>query len=555
MKKIALIICMLLLLLCGCVRADNPSESYDDHSESTAEADISDVSDSQTGDLASDSDGAIDSGEESDNGSSADTSADTDTDTGTDTDADTDAGTDTDGGTDSGVSEDTKDEAKHYEDEFVRTPPDVSVEMYDAGFWTDKKYDKIIMTKAEIDRYNSKAASELGASEIGYYRIDTVPNTVTKEFVRHFAGCYVPDNYKAYYVDGKIMSYDWWKRVVANANASSVTGSVSVKFGYSVSRSTLREFPVDGFMTDDKDNPFDDLATMGFFNPFCRVIVIHESADGKWYYVLTDTASGWVKKEEVALCKSRSDWNSRYDPDDFLIVTGKELRMTYDFALPEFSNLLLPMGTKLPLVPADKAPEYINGRLAYGNYIVKLPSRGSNGYIVDKYALIPLSWDVSVGYLDYTRNNVIELSFKFLGDIYGYKGSMHSVNCSGMVRAVFSCFGLYLPGLATNQQRASGQLERIVLEGMSNKEKEAVLDTVDAGTLVFFTGHIMVYLGEYDGEYYVISATGGYHEEDAGEKEVPYLYNVSVNTLDVYRDNGLSWIEDLWCIQLVRYAK
>ena len=90
---------------------------------------------------------------------------------------------------------------------------------------------------------------------------------------------------------------------------------------------------------------------------------------------------------------------------------------------------------------------------------------------------------------------------------------------------------------------------------MTNAQKEAVLDTVDAGTLVFFTGHIMVYLGEYDGEYYVISATGGYHEENAGEKEVPYLYNVSVNTLDMYRDNGLSWIEDLWCIQLVRYKK
>ena len=543
MKKITLVtLCMAVFLLCGCVNAENISDTHDIISEGTGEVE----SDSVTAGDSSEENNDFDSSPDTD-----DSTLDTDNDVGTDPGADNNTSPDTSDNN----AEDTKENTKTYDDEFVRTPPDVNVDMYEADFWTDSKYDEVIMTKAEIDRYNSNAASELGASGIGYYRIDTVPSTVTKEFVRHFAGCSVPDNYQSYYVDGKIKSYEWWKSVVANANASSVTGSVSVKYGYSVARATLREFPVDGFMTDDKNNPFDDLATMGFYNPFCRVIVIHESADGNWYYVLTDTAGGWVKKEEVALCKSRSDWNSRYNPEDFLIVTGKELRMTYDFALPEFSNLLLPMGTKLPLVSADKAPEYINGRLAYGNYIVKLPTRGSDGYIVDKYALIPLSLDVSVGYLDYTRNNVIELSFKFLGDIYGYKGSMYSVNCSGMVRAVFSCFGLYLPGLATNQQRASGQLERIVLEDMTNAQKEAVLDTVDAGTLVFFTGHIMVYLGEYDGEYYVISATGGYHEEDAGEKEVPYLYNVSVNTLDVYRDNGLSWLEDLWCIQLVRYKK
>ena len=447
------------------------------------------------------------------------------------------------------------DEPKYDEDEFIRTPADVTLDMYQAEFWKDDSYNKIIMTPDEIERYNSRAAAELGSSNIGYYTLNTVPSSVSRAFVLDFAENYIPDLYKNYYVGGNVKSYAWWQDVIENTNTSAVADSTSVRYGYSVLYSTLRVYPVAEFMTNDYNNRLDDVCSAGALRPYQRVIVIHESADGKWYYALTDTASGWVKKEEVALCRSRSDWMKRNDPKDFLVVTGKEFRMTYEFTAPEYSGLLLPMGTVLPLVKSDEAPEFVNDRMTYGNYVVKVPVRDSDGYIKDKYALIPLSADVHIGYMQYTRNNVIELAFKFIGDIYGYKGVFYSVNCSGLTSAVFSCFGLRLPGLATNQQRAGFELERIILEDMSVDEKKSVLDSVEAGTILFFTEHVMIYLGEYEGEYYCISATAGYHGVEGGSGDVPFLYNVSVNTLEVYRNSGLSWFEELWSIQLVRYKK
>ncbi len=447
------------------------------------------------------------------------------------------------------------DTPEYTDDDYIRTPADVKLEMYSADFWTDDKYNEIIMTPQEIERYNSKRAAELGNASIGYYTIDTVPGTVSYDFVRAFVQNYIPVGYQNYRVGGEAKKYSWWTGVLENTNVSGIPSSSKVKYGYSVLYSTLRDYPVAEFMTNNADNQLDDLGAKGALRPYDKVIVIHESADGKWYYALTDCASGWVKKEEVAFCKSRSDWNNRSDPESFLVITGHEIRLTYENLAPEYSGLLLPMGTVLTLVRAEDAPEYVNDRLTYGNYVVLLPTRGSDGYIKDRYALIPYGSDVHIGYLDYTRNNVLELAFKYVGHIYGFKGIFYSVNCSGLTQSVFSCFGLQLAGLATNQQRASFELERIVLEDMSIAQKKAVLDKVDAGTILFFDEHVMIYLGEHDGEYYCISATAGFHGVEGGEGTAPFLYNVSVNTLEVHRHTGLSWFEELWSIQLVRYEK
>ena len=356
MRKTVLLLILVTILLCGCANA---------------EADTGKVGETDSTTVTSDTvDGGSDTTIENDGQGS----------TATDTEKAPIATADPDY---------KNDEPKYDEDEFIRTPADVTLDMYQADFWKDDSYNKIIMTPDEIEHYNSRAAAELGSSNIGYYTLNTVPSSVSRAFVLDFAQNYIPEFYKNYYVGGNVKSYAWWQDVIENTNTSAVSDSTSVKYGYSVLYSTLRIYPVAEFMTNDYNNQLDDVCSAGALRPYQRVIVIHESADGKWYYALTDTASGWVKKEEVALCRSRSDWMKRNDPKDFLVVTGKEFRMTYEFTAPEYSGLLLPMGTVLPLVKSDEAPEFVNDRMTYGNYVVKVPVRDADGYIKDKYALIP----------------------------------------------------------------------------------------------------------------------------------------------------------------------
>ena len=157
---------------------------------------------------------------------------------------------------------------------------------------------------------------------------------------------------------------------------------------------------------------------------------------------------GWTRKENVALCPGRADWLDRMEAEDFLVVTGRELRLPQEPYSPQTSALSLPMGTKLPLVKAADAPQTVNRRKSYGCYVVKLPVRGDGGAIADEYALIPVSENVSRGYLPYTRENELRLAFELLGDRYGWAGMYGANDCSGIIHEIFACFGFCLPRTA-----------------------------------------------------------------------------------------------------------
>lgn len=193
------------------------------------------------------------------------------------------------------------------------------------------------------------------------------------------------------------------------------------------------------------------------------------------------------------------------EPEDFLVVTGREIRLNKDRGCEELSNLLLPMGTVLPLVKPEDAPESIDGRYSYNSYIVRLPIRTRTGSIDDRYALIASTEDVSVGHLPYTGKAVIELALKRLGDRYGWGGLDYSQDCSGMVREIYSCFGFFMPRTTWPQLDMQGS-ERYDLTDMTDAEKPDLLKKLPAGTMLHFPGHVMLYLGMKDKRPYVISA-------------------------------------------------
>ena len=62
-----------------------------------------------------------------------------------------------------------------------------------------------------------------------------------------------------------------------------------------------------------------------------------------------------------------------------------------------------------------------------------------------KQALVPYNADVSVGYLPYTRRNIVAQAFKLLGDRHGWSGQNESRDASGLSMDVFASFGIRLP--------------------------------------------------------------------------------------------------------------
>lgn len=329
-----------------------------------------------------------------------------------------------------------------------------------------------------------------------------------------------------------------------NANADGIPETLSIRYGYSVARASLRALPTNDFAGETESDLFYDKLVQSECMPFLPVMVVHESKDGEWYFVWFYGFGGWIEKDKIALCPSREDWLARQEKGDFLLVTGRELRLNVDRGNKELSGLVLPMGTRMPLLTVEETPESVSSRATFNSYAVKLPVRGADGMIEDRVALVPMSADVHIGYMDYTSRNVLTQAFKLLGDRYGWAGLDLSNDCSGIVREIWLCFGIEMDRTAGLQSRTF--LAKIIdVENASTEEKMTALAGLMPGSLVYFPGHIMIYLGTRNHIPYVISSVGSFAAETMETGTVLSVNSMTVNSLLVHRKSGLTWLDSL----------
>ena len=429
--------------------------------------------------------------------------------------------------------------------EYVTTAPSVTHDMNSADYWIEKcsDADTILMETDQITNINKDNEptfdlgnnKEIKLSEIG----DTIPGDSVTALLSTFEK---PDNPKAYFIDGKPTTESFWNELIENMDIESINSNVSVKFAFSTERINVKAAPDPNFIGETQNDLHYDMNAVAECAPYEPVAVLHESQDSKWYYILCYGYSGWVPKESIAICGSRDEWIEYQNPDEFLIVTDREIRLAYDPYDPESSGLLLPMGTKLTLISPDEAPADFNGRASYNSYIVKVPGRDNSGYITDIYSLIPVSEDVSIGYLPYTHANIINQAFKKLGDRYGWAGSYYSNDCSGITKEIYSCFGFKFPRNGKAQIRMTS-MQSIDVSKNTDSEKIEILSELPAGSLLYFPGHLMIYLGMDHDTPYVISAVGSMATKDMPKGDSIAVNSVILNSLsDTTRKTGKTWL-------------
>lgn len=264
---------------------------------------------------------------------------------------------------------------------------------------------------------------------------------------------------------------------------------------------------------------------------------------GTWYRICCVYYEGWINSETIALC-TKKEWTqsagyrriygggnicstcNNSDYSDFIVVTGDYITLPH---ISELSGLRLDMGVVLELA----APGEYYGM--YYNYMVKVPSRNSQGRLEYITTGIPISEDVTQGYIDYTGANVLRQAFKTLGNVYGWAGSLYSRDCSSLVMDVHRCFGIIMP------RDVSGQM---LISEVHSYDGRDILKKLQPGDILGFPGHTMIYTGctcaDFKGNHtdcepirYVISATGG-------------KYNSCIlSTLCIRRKDGTTWMENI----------
>lgn len=413
-------------------------------------------------------------------------------------------------------------------------------------FWADNLHGdkKVIISQKEIEDLNTKNLIDLK----GYlYDLKNYPSSLSNdELTKLLEGQQFPNEDR--YLHGRKVEQSYYDNLKKQINLAGVKDINEVHYALTVRRTNIRTLPTsDESLSEPNDVEFDNFQETEV-QPIEPVLVLHQSLDKSWSFVQTYNYRGWMLSKDFAVAKEKAIWQTYLDSKNFLVVTANKLRLGYNVFSPEISELEYDMGVKIPLVPDSEIPQTVDNQSTYGNYAVKVPVSTANGELSFKQALIPLNSDVSVGYMSYTRENILRQAFKSSGERYGWGGMFNAKDCSSFILNIFKCFGIMLPRNTGEQEIAAGKTIKFDAS-LSQKERFELIDKLQPGAALYFPGHTMLYLGKYNGHYYMIHdvyAVGDIDNKKPDGTLPSKIYNqVTVSDLETYRRNGKQFINSL----------
>ena len=439
----------------------------------------------------------------------------------------------------------------------IKYMPDVTAEMSHASYWANLYDDaeEIILSPEEIKAFNEDTYIASGTMVMDLRTVaDTFDGLARNRAIRSSATADAEYYFGwTYGSDGKKAEWSYYEKMIKNCIDPNIKTNMKTRYAVAVERTTLHVFPTHEPIWDDpadRDFNYQYLSAVQVNDP---LVLYTTSKDGKFYLARSKDCSGWIPAEDVAICKDKAEWESAWviPEEKVLVVYGNKEYTDESYTAPETARRMLGQGTRLELV-TDLAPDQlVNNRSPYHNYVIYLPVRDEDGRYEKKMALLPETAKVSVGYLPLTMENIAMVALRNLGDAYGWGGMMDVEDCSGLIRTIYACFGLEI-GRNGNWQW-NMNMEKIDMANMSIEEKLMIMDELPLGAALCFSGHEMMYLGKENGKYYVISTVSSIMSPETGKRL--RTCDVMINTLDVKRANGQSWLQALNMAFMPCYAK
>jgi len=238
------------------------------------------------------------------------------------------------------------------------------------------------------------------------------------------------------------------------------------------------------------------------------VEVLHVSRSGEFVFVLCEIGFGWVRSEDVAFA-GRRYIDEFINADNFIVCTGDRIQFYSDESCA-YSSGWLRMGDRIPLVKKGD------------RRLIKVPVRKTDASFATETAWLPDDADVSIGYLPYTRRNIVVTALKLLDNPYDFTGTFFGRQHETTYRDIFSCFGFDLPyhgGLFTHY----GNNNTVLDPAVGRSEQYRTILGFEPFVTVMITlqdrgGHAQLLLGEHDGVPVVFDQHGyGYTDENGKE--------------------------------------
>lgn len=373
-----------------------------------------------------------------------------------------------------------------------------------------KKYEnnnEIILDQDKIEEFNRRIIERQTLNAIDpkakNYNLLDYPEVVSKNLIINaakYSDLYDAIPYEEYY------------------NFNSLKEINSVRYAVAITKSSIRSIPTEirFFEKNDGIKHF-DLARykeVKFGEP---MVVLHKTSDNTWLLVQTTNTKGWIKVKDVAFT-DKETFTKYLKTSDFVIVTAKNI---------EKNGIYMDMGVKLALNHEDNEFYYVN-----------YPIKNQNNSLGFRVLKMEKNADLHHGYLPYTTSNLIKQVMKYYETPYGWGGIDNGVDCSGLILNVYSVFGFRFPRNSNKQQSMAGNIFKF--DGRNNKE---ILNNLAPGSLLFFPGHIMLYLGKVENKYYIIHSVGSIYNKS---KEKIRIMMVDINDVSkILRANGKTFMKEL----------
>ncbi|MDO4399636.1 MAG: NlpC/P60 family protein [Coriobacteriia bacterium] len=432
--------------------------------------------------------------------------------------------------------------------------PDVTKEMCSGSYWSakDPNASEVLADRAAIDQLNQDGIDADGTmlqplkeARAYYYDKDqqtTLKNSARTEINSVFVG-------QVYDEDDNLVDQAYADEIIANYPEDGSEPDLASPYGIVTTHTTMRCYPTDKALMYTQGDYDDDnlyLASLRVNEP---VLIREASVDGQFLLCISSCMSpAWVPAKDVAICEDKDEWLEAWDipAGQELVVTGYKVRTEQSRVTPNTADRMLYMGTTLERVDLEspeEAVEVVGTESAFNRYVCYLPVRNDDGTYARELALIAESAQVSEGFLPLTTKNIEKVAFNSLGQMYGWGGMLEANDCSGYMRDIYKCFGFEL-ARNTNWQM-NMPVRHYELSGMDDAHKAAAIAQMPLGTILYWGGHEMMYLGQEDGKLYVISATGSIGDVFGEEYTARQVKGVIVNTLDMVRGNRGTWLQSL----------
>lgn len=403
----------------------------------------------------------------------------------------------------------------------------VTENLITSRFWTKQPYvnSSIVMNQSQITEFNSEIIKKVPVVN----NLENYKSNLSKDELKNYINFYKIPSKQMYFSDGRAISQEFYNSVVDNENLEAIKDDNTVSYGLCIKKSSIRDFPTDIGVYSSSNSTLDRIQETGC-EPCEPVIVLHTSKDKRWYFVQIYNYRGWIKADGIAIGNDKKTVFDYANNNDFLMVTGKKIEVNIADSAGS-SNKEFTLGTKLFLVRTEKDN-------ATDDYNVKIPDRNSNGELTFIYGKVSHSQDVCIGYLPYTRYNVVKEAFKLLGTEYDWGDRNTGRDCSSFIMYVYKTFGFNLPRNTDEQEACSSNVIKFY-DSDDLSKRNNVLNGLKLGDALYMPGHTMMYLGEYNGRYYII------HDFLGNNGDGSAINQVAVTTVNFQTSQGVSLLQQL----------